>query len=83
MPFTPEQHRKHYTQNRDKIISHQKEYYQANKHKIQKKILCPLCYAVVTRSYLKKHQKTYKCQINKYHPIKPLGDELPRESEEN
>lgn len=79
MPFTPEQHREHYTKNRDKIILHQKEYYQHNKGKIQGKTLCPLCFAVVSKSYLKNHQKTYKCQINRYHPIKPLY-ELPRKS---
>jgi len=83
MPFTREQHREWYKKNRDYVLLQQKEYYENNKDKIQKKMLCPLCYAVVSRSYLKNHQKTYKCQINRHFPIKPLGDELPRESEEN
>ncbi len=80
MPFTPEKNRQIYIENRTEIIERSKKYYADNKDKIQKKILCPLCYAVVSRSWLKNHQKTYKCQINRYHPIIPLGDELPGKS---
>ncbi len=81
MPFTPEQQRQYYKKNRDYVLLQQKEYYENNKHKIQGKTLCPLCFTVVSKSYLKNHQKTIKCQLNSLHPIKPLSNELPRESE--
>ena len=71
MPFTPEQQKEYYKQNRDYILLQQKEYYENNKDKIKERVMCPLCYATVSKSYLKNHQKTYKCQINSIHPIKP------------
>jgi len=81
MPFNKEQRQQYYLKNRDYVLLQKKEYYDANKDKIGMRVRCPLCYATVSKSYLKNHQKTIKCQLNSLHPIKPLSNELPRESQ--
>jgi len=38
-----------------------KEWHENNKQKYKEKIQCPICQCVITKQYLKKHQKTMKC----------------------
>ncbi len=64
MPFTPEKKKQLYAENRTEVIARAKKYYADHKDTIQAKTVCTLCHATVTRSYLKKHQKTYRCQLN-------------------
>lgn len=63
MCFTPEQQAQRYKKNRAALLAKSCEYYHTNKQHIQQKVTCPTCQAVVSRSYLKKHQITYKCKL--------------------
>ena len=72
MPFTPEQHAEHYVRNRDKILNKQKKFYAENKDTLNRKVMCEKCYCTVSRPYLKNHQKSHKCILKSFNPVKPL-----------
>jgi len=57
--------KEYYENNKDKIKEYHKDWYENNKDKIKEqrkeKVNCPICNSVITKEYLKKHQKSKKC----------------------
>jgi len=47
--------------NKEKISQKLKEYYERNKEEILQKVCCNICGAFLTKSGLKRHQRTKKC----------------------
>jgi hypothetical protein len=57
--------KKYYQKNKQEKKKKRKEFYKNNKsivlEKMKEKVECPICQCVITKQYLKKHQKTMKC----------------------
>ena len=61
MAFTAEQHKKHYSANREKLLKNSNKYYLVNREKLMKTVRCERCGSSVQKSFMTKHQRTNKC----------------------
>ncbi len=59
-----QKHKEYIQNNKQKIQEYRKKKYQENKDKMNKKINCEKCGAVVSIQYLKHHQKKNTCITN-------------------
>ena len=57
-----EKHHQYYEDNKEHKLSYGKEYREHNKEYRLEKIKCDKCGIYVSREYMKKHQRTQRCQ---------------------